>query len=150
MVSLHDQRWIINALDDSRAHETINNSLNDSTDTMNKPATVNKISRIIQSLQEQSLWKNLMKCYISSFKKRLKKMTTGKTWVLYSLALIVQEKDNIKSWNGLGPIKINSPLMIVIVFMEPMLILSCLALPCQWKIYALSDRNIFTQAIRWK
>ena len=86
---------------------------------------VNKTLKIIQSHQEPNLWKNLIKCYISLYKKKYKKINIGKILVLYLLVLIVQVKVNIKSWNGSDQIKINSKMRIAIVFMVQMLILLC-------------------------
>lgn len=124
-VSLHDQKWTIKEPEDSKAPETTNNSSKDSTDTTSKVPTVNKTSKTIQFPQVQSSCNNWTKWFTFSSRKRLKKTITGKISVSFLQGPTALVKVSIKSWNGSEQININSHPTTVIVFMEPMPILSC-------------------------
>ena len=122
MVSLQDRKWTPNDPEGSRVPETINNLSSDFTATMSKALIVNKISRTIRFLLVLSLCKNWMKWFTFLFRKRLKKMITGKMLVSFLQDLTLREKVNTRSCNGSEQTSINLRLMIAIVSTEPMLI----------------------------
>ena len=151
MVSLQDQKWTIKEQEDLRVPETTNNLLNDFMGIMNKaPVIASRISKTTLFHPVLSSWKNSTKWSTFSFRKRLNKMIIGKISVLFSLDLTVQVRVNTKSCNGSEATSINSHQTIVTACTELMLTWSCWAWHCQWKISALSESNIFTQAIRSK
>lgn len=96
MAWLQDRKWITNDPEGSRAPETTNNLLNDFTATARKTPTVNKTSKTIQFRLVLNSWKNLTKWSTFSFRKRSKKMITGKTWAWFSLVRTAPEKASTK------------------------------------------------------
>ena len=92
---LLDAKWITKDLVVSVVHKTTNNILKDCMDTL-KWQTVKKTLKTILFHLEHPLCSNSIKCFISLFKKRLKKITIGRVWVLSSLVRILLEKENTK------------------------------------------------------
>lgn len=151
MVLPQDQKWTIKEQEDSRVPETTNNLLNDFMGTMSKTlAIVSRTSKTTLFHLVLSSWKNSTKWSTSLFRKRSNKMIIGKILASFSLDLTAQVRVNTKSCNGSEAISINSHQMIVTACTELMLTWSCWAWHCQWKISALSESNIFTQATRSK
>ena len=115
------QKWTINDLDALRVLATINSFWRSFMAINKETWIVNKISKITLFLPEQSLWKISIKWSTFSYRRRLKKMTIGKIFRLFLQAVIVQAKDNIKSWSGLDPTNNASNKMTITVYMELML-----------------------------